>query len=65
MDLISLLVTLAIVGGVVWLIVTYIPMPATIRKVIIAIAVIVVVLWLIGIFFGGVPTIPLPHFHSR
>jgi len=60
MDLISLVVTLIVVGVLLWLITTYIPLDATIRKIIIAVVVIAVVLWLISVFFGGLPNIRIP-----
>jgi hypothetical protein len=46
--LLSILLGLAIVGLIVWLIVTYIPMPAPFKTVIIAIAAIVLIIWLLG-----------------
>lgn len=49
-SLLSLLVILAVFGGLVWLLVTYIPMPATIRKVIIGVAVIGCVLFVLRQF---------------
>lgn len=52
MDLISLMITLAVIGCCWWMIVTYIPMPAPIKSVITVIAVIalcVVLLDLTGI----------------
>lgn len=59
MTLIGLLLTLALFGFLLWLITTYIPMPAPIRQVIIVIAVIVLILWLLSIF-GGVSWINRP-----
>lgn len=44
----TLLLYLAVFGLVVYLIVTYIPMPAPVRTIIIAIAVILLIIWLIG-----------------
>lgn len=45
--LISIILALALVGLVVYLVVTYIPMPAPFKTVIIAVAAIVLILWLI------------------
>jgi len=49
MSLISLLVTLAIVGFLIWLILR-IPMPAQLQQVIIAVAIVFVVLWVLQQF---------------
>lgn len=48
MSILGILLTLAIFGFILWLIVTYIPMPQPIRAIIIAIAVIFLILWLMG-----------------
>lgn len=45
-SLLSLVLTLAVVGFIVWLVTTYIPMPAVFRTVIIAVAAIVLILYL-------------------
>lgn len=47
MPLINVVVTLVLVGVVLWLINTYIPMQATIKKILNIVVVIVVVLWLL------------------
>ncbi len=47
MDLISLILVIAVIGVLVWAIVTYLPMPEPFPKVIIAIAVIVVVFYVL------------------
>ena len=46
-SLLTLILTLAIIGFVVWIIVTYIPMPDVIKRVLIAIVAIVMLLWLL------------------
>ena len=48
MTILGLLLTLAIFGFVVWLIVTLIPMPSQIRTVIIAVACIFLLVWLLS-----------------
>lgn len=54
--MITLILTLAVVGFLVWLIVTYIPMPDLFKKVIIVIVVILVVLYLLRMFgFHDIP----------
>lgn len=47
MPLLNVVVTLIVVGVVLWLINTYIPMQATIKKILNIVVVIVVVLWLL------------------
>lgn len=59
--MISLILTIALVGLLVWAIVTYIPMPEPFKKVIMIIAVVVLLLYLINVF--GFADIPLPHYH--
>ena len=50
MSLISLVVTLIVVGVLLWLANTYIPMDAKIKNIINVVVVIAVVLWLLQIF---------------
>ncbi len=50
MSLISLVIVLVVVGVVLWLINSYIPMQATIKKILNAVVVIVVILWLLSAF---------------
>jgi hypothetical protein len=47
MPLINVVLTLIVVGVILWLINTYIPMQATIKKILNIVVVIVVVLWLL------------------
>ena len=47
MPLLNVVVTLVVVGVVLWLINTYIPMQATIKKILNIVVVIVVILWLL------------------
>lgn len=47
MPLINVVLTLIVVGVLLWLINTYIPMQATIKKILNAVVVIAVVLWLL------------------
>jgi hypothetical protein len=49
MDLITLIVTLVVIGFVLWILVTYVPMPDPYRKVLIAIVILLVVLWLLRV----------------
>jgi small-conductance mechanosensitive channel len=50
MPLITVVLTLIVVGVLLWLINTYIPMQATIKKLLNIVVVIVVVLWLLYAF---------------
>ena len=50
MSLISLVVVLIAVGVILWLINTYIPMDAKIKKILNVVVVIVVILWLLQAF---------------
>jgi hypothetical protein len=50
MSLISLLVTLIVVGVLLWLINSYIPMDGKIKKILNVVVVIVVILWLLSMF---------------
>ncbi len=56
MPLISLVITLVVVGLILWLINNYIPMDGTIKKILNAVVVIVVILWLLSVF-GLIPPI--------
>jgi hypothetical protein len=56
MPLLNVVLTLIVVGVILWLINTYIPMQATIKKIINIVVVIVVILWLLqgfGVISGG------------
>lgn len=59
MLLISLVIVLVVVGVVLWLINSYIPMQSTIKKILNAVVIIVVVLWLLSAFgvIGSLDTI--------
>ncbi|PIQ09597.1 MAG: hypothetical protein COW71_05645 [Ignavibacteriales bacterium CG18_big_fil_WC_8_21_14_2_50_31_20] len=50
MSLISLVIVLLVVGIVLWLINSYIPMQTTIKKILNAVVIIVVILWLLSVF---------------
>lgn len=57
--MILLLLTLAVVGFLTYLVVTYIPMPPPFKTVIIVIMVIVLVLYVLRVF--GVADLPVPR----
>lgn len=50
MSLIGILLTLIIVGVLLWLVNTFIPMAASIKTILNAIVVILVILWLLSVF---------------
>ncbi len=50
MSLINLVIVLVVVGVILWLINSYIPMQATIKKILNAVVVIGVVIWLLSVF---------------
>jgi 1-acyl-sn-glycerol-3-phosphate acyltransferase len=50
MSLLTIVVTLIVVGVLLWLINTYIPMQGTIKKILNAVVVIAVVIWLLYAF---------------
>ena len=59
----GILIILAVVGLLLWLINTYIPMDAKVKKILNVVAIIAVILWLLNIFgvFGYVKSVPVPH----
>jgi len=58
MSLIHLVLILIVIGVILWLINAYIPMQPTIKKIINAVVIIVVVIWILGILLGGWGNIP-------
>lgn len=50
MSLINLVIILVVVGVILWLINSYIPMQATIKKILNAVVIIAVILWLLSVF---------------
>jgi hypothetical protein len=52
LGLISIVLVLAVIGFVVYLITTYIPMPAPFAQVIVVVVVIVCVLWVLSLLMG-------------
>jgi hypothetical protein len=59
MSLITLVIVLVVVGVVLWLINSYIPMQTTIKKILNVVVIIVVILWLLSAFgiIGSLDTI--------
>lgn len=50
MPLVTVIVTLLVIGVLLWLVNTYVPMQGTIKGILNAVVVIVVVLWIMNIF---------------
>lgn len=50
MPLIQLVLVLVVVGVILWVINSYIPMQATIKRILNVVVVIVVILWLLSVF---------------
>jgi len=50
MSLISLIVTLIVIGVLLWLVNSYIPMDGKIKKIINVVVVVCVVIWLLSVF---------------
>jgi hypothetical protein len=50
MPLINVVIVLIVVGVLLWLIQNYIPMDATIKRIIHVVVIIVVVIWLLNVF---------------
>ncbi len=50
MPLIQLVIVLVVVGVVLWLINSYIPMQATVKKILNAVVIIALILWLLSVF---------------
>jgi hypothetical protein len=55
MDLIHIVIVLIVVGVLLWLVNSYIPMAAPFPRLITAVVVIVTVLWLLSLFWNGLP----------
>jgi hypothetical protein len=50
MPLIQLIIALVVVGVILWAVNTYIPMDATIKRILNVVVILVVVLWLLSVF---------------
>ena len=57
--MIQLVLTLALIGFIVYLVITYIPMPAPMRTAIIVIVVVLLIIYLMGVL--GIGDIPVPR----
>jgi uncharacterized membrane protein len=57
--ILTAILIIAIIGFVLWLIITYIPMPDPIRQVIIVVVVVLIIIWLISVIAGGLPPLKI------
>ncbi len=64
MSLLSLIITLIVVGVLLWLVNNYIPMDAKIKKILNIVVVIIVIIWLLVAFgvLGEAGNIRVPRF---
>lgn len=59
MDLISLVVVLIVVGVLLYVVNTIVPMDGKIKQIINVLVIVVVVVWLLSVLLGGLPHIRL------
>jgi uncharacterized BrkB/YihY/UPF0761 family membrane protein len=59
----GIIIVLVVVGVLLWLINTYVPMDAKMKKILNIVAIIAVILWLCNVFgvFGYLKSVPAPH----
>lgn len=61
MPLMTIVITLIVVGVLLWLVNAYVPMDGKIKTILNAVVVIAVILWLLRVFglFGGMAALPV------
>lgn len=66
MSILGVMLVLIVVGVVLWLVTTYIPMDATIKRILVAVVIICIVLWLLQVFgiLGLLNTPIVPRVHN-
>jgi cytosine/uracil/thiamine/allantoin permease len=57
MSLLTIIIVFVVVGLVLWLVTSYIPMDARIKNVLVIVVLILLVLWVLQGVFGGFPDI--------
>ncbi len=62
MNLITLILELGLVGFILWLVTTYIPMPDVFKKTITVVIVVALILWVLNIL--GVGNVAIPTLHK-
>lgn len=65
MSLVGVVIVLIVIGFLLWLAVTYIPMEPTMKRIIVAFVVIAVVIYLLKVIgiFDSVNEVPVPRVH--
>lgn len=53
MPIIHIMLVLMVVGLILWLITTYIPMDARIKQIMVVVVIILIVIWLVQVLLGG------------
>lgn len=53
MSLISLIIIIVVIGIILWLVNTFIPMDGTVKKILNVVVIIALILWLLYAFMGG------------
>jgi len=63
MPLLTVVLTLMVIGILMWLFETYVPLDATIKRIIHVLIIICVVIWLLQIsgLLSGLGSVPFPH----
>ncbi len=59
MGLIELIIILAVIGFLLWAVLTFIPLEPTMRKLLVGVVVVVVVLWILEVI-GLLPDVQIP-----
>ena len=61
--MLSLIITLIVIGVLMWLVNTYIPMDGKIKNILNIVVIICVVIWLLTVFgvLGGIHDVPVPR----
>jgi hypothetical protein len=57
MDILTLIVTLVVIGFVLWLLTTYVPMPEPYKRALIVIVVLLVIIWAVRLFVVPIPVV--------
>jgi hypothetical protein len=63
MSILGLLLVIAVIGLIAWALITYIPMPAGVRTVILIVAVVCAVIYALNAFGVHLPNPPVPQVH--
>ena len=64
MDILFSLLIMVIVLGLIYWVVTLLPLPAPFRNIALVIVVVICLIWLLAFLFGAAPGFPALHRHS-